>query len=262
MGILGKFLGALIGFGMGGPLGALIGCWLGHVAMDKDGNERNQSYGAEHMEDAFWACLWGCLAKMAKADGRVCENEIRVINQMMFEFRLNEEQRQRAQEVFRHAKDDQWTAADYLKEFAKIVRKKRALSELFIFLLVQVAYADGVITAEEEKILLDAEYFLNLPHGFVRAVLNNFCYQGQRNYTSSQRVSQAEELENAYCILGCKATDSDETIKKIYRKKSLENHPDRLQSQGMPEELVEKAKEKMIMLNQAYDLIKNARKMK
>ena len=47
-----------------------------------------------------------------------------------------------------------------------------------------------------------------------------------------------------------------EEIKKIYRKKRKEFHPDSLISKGLPEELIVKAKEKFIEIQEAYESIK------
>ena len=46
-----------------------------------------------------------------------------------------------------------------------------------------------------------------------------------------------------------------EEIKKVYRKKRKEFHPDTLVSKGLPEELIEKAKEKFIEIQEAYEAI-------
>ena len=44
-------------------------------------------------------------------------------------------------------------------------------------------------------------------------------------------------------------------IKKIYLKKRREFHPDSLISKGLPDELLERAKEKFIEIQEAYEAI-------
>jgi len=44
-------------------------------------------------------------------------------------------------------------------------------------------------------------------------------------------------------------------IKKIYQKKRREFHPDTLISKGLPDELLDKAKEKFIEIQQAFEVI-------
>ena len=50
-------------------------------------------------------------------------------------------------------------------------------------------------------------------------------------------------------------------IKKAYRKLTRENHPDTLIAQGMPQEFVEVANEKMAKINAAYASIKKQRSL-
>ena len=44
-------------------------------------------------------------------------------------------------------------------------------------------------------------------------------------------------------------------IKKVYQKKRREFHPDTLTSKGLPDELMERAKEKFIEIQNAYEEI-------
>jgi DnaJ like chaperone protein len=48
-------------------------------------------------------------------------------------------------------------------------------------------------------------------------------------------------------------------IKKVYQKKRREFHPDTLISKGLPDELLEKAKEKFIEIQQAYEEIEKTK---
>ena len=48
--------------------------------------------------------------------------------------------------------------------------------------------------------------------------------------------------------------------KKEYQKKRREFHPDTLTSKGLPEELLEKAKERFIQIQQAYEEIEKQKK--
>ena len=50
-----------------------------------------------------------------------------------------------------------------------------------------------------------------------------------------------------------------EEIKKVYRRKRREFHPDTLISKGLPEELLERAKEKFIEIQEAYESIEKNR---
>ena len=49
-------------------------------------------------------------------------------------------------------------------------------------------------------------------------------------------------------------------IRKVYLKKRREFHPDKLISKGLPEELIEKAKEKFIEIQEAYEELEKIHK--
>jgi DnaJ like chaperone protein len=62
--------------------------------------------------------------------------------------------------------------------------------------------------------------------------------------------------------LGLEASATDAEIKKAYRKLVSQHHPDKLVSQGLPEEMMEIAKTRVREINTAYDQIKQARGFK
>ena len=62
--------------------------------------------------------------------------------------------------------------------------------------------------------------------------------------------------------MNVKRDASAEEIKRAYRKLVAQYHPDRLVSQGLPEEMMEKAKTRVREINTAYDALKQARGIK
>ena len=85
-------IGAMIGFTIGGPIGALVGGVIGAKFGKKKGrfsfssNQKNQV--------AFFAALFACLAKLAKADGRVSKEEVQAVDRFIKErFKFNSDQR-------------------------------------------------------------------------------------------------------------------------------------------------------------------------
>ena len=60
---------------------------------------------------------------------------------------------------------------------------------------------------------------------------------------------------DTYQILGVTRDITNKELKAHYRALVLEHHPDKLIAQGLPEEFVEQANEKLARINAAYDQI-------
>ena len=83
-------------------------------------------------------------------------------------------------------------------------------------------------------------------------------HPGQRQHSQSA-YSEQQSLDDAYHILGVAASDDEKTIKRAYRKRMSEHHPDKLVSKGLPEQAMEIAKKKAQDIQSAYELIKQKR---
>ncbi|MCL2473872.1 MAG: DnaJ domain-containing protein [Alphaproteobacteria bacterium] len=78
---------------------------------------------------------------------------------------------------------------------------------------------------------------------------------------SGSRLKSAKK-KDSYDILGVSETANDAEIKSAYRKLIKENHPDKLISQGVAEEFINAATEKLKRINAAYDDIRKIRGIK
>ena len=65
-----------------------------------------------------------------------------------------------------------------------------------------------------------------------------------------------------YAVLGLTRDATDAEIKTTYRTLIHENHPDKLMAQGLPQDFIDLANEKMAAINAAYDQIKKERGLK
>jgi len=235
----GKIIGGVLG-SLLGPLGTVVGVGIGHQ-FDK-GASRMQSTAM-----AFQAAFFGCLAKMARADGQVTQEEIHAVEQIMSRMEYRGPMREAAIEIFRKAKDDAHTAADYLNQLASIIQFNPQIAMTFLMALHAVAQADGFIHPNERDILLQAERAFRLRPGTIDALLGG------------APRTRANVLDAAYQVLECTPDMSDDEIKTIWRKKCMEYHPDKLASKGLPEEFMQYANEQLAKVNDAYDTIKKAR---
>lgn len=76
MGWLGKVIGGGIGFICGGPVGAAIGAAAGHYGID--GGDQPSAEEAQQLE--FYVTILASMAKMAKADGIMSQDEVQYID--------------------------------------------------------------------------------------------------------------------------------------------------------------------------------------
>ena len=272
MGLKGIAIGGGLGLLWGGPLGALLGAALGHQvekhvkgakAQERINNRAfvYSQLSARKRAMIFCASAAAMLAKMAKADGRITRDEIDSVERAFAQLGFAAQARDYAISVFRKAKDDAHTIYQYADEFAAAVDSVE-LRELFYELLWDLACADGDVSASERLILQRIPLSLR-----IRPAWYVFFAQQRLGETSSssgggRRATPARDaLQEAYEVLGASASDTPDELKKKYRALAKKNHPDALRAQGLPDELVGKATERMGRINAAWATIRSARSL-
>ena len=270
----GKLIVGLLGMLIGGPIGLAIGVLIGHF-LDR-GVERVQSFNPfrpyrpgerEQVQEALFSAVFSIMGHLAKADGRVSEQEIGQAEAIMTRMQLNDEQRRRAQEAFRQGKDDDFPLDRTVAEFRQRIRRRRHLVVVFLELLLQTALADGELHAEEERILFRVAAGLGVPESQFRQILNMVLAQARFGGAGAAGAGGAAgpsrpSLGEAYQVLGVKEDASDQEVKKAYRRLMSEHHPDKLAARGVPEEMIRVSTEKTAEISKAYDMIKEARGMR
>ena len=270
----GKLIVGLLGMLIGGPIGLAIGVLIGHF-LDR-GVERVQSFNPfrpyrpgerEEVQDALFSAVFSIMGHLAKADGRVSEQEIGQAEAIMTRMQLNDEQRRRAQEAFRQGKDDDFPLDQTVAEFRQRIRRRRHLVVVFLELLLQTALADGELHAEEERILFRVAAGLGVPESQFRQILNMVLAQARFGGAGAGGAGGAAgtsrpSLGEAYQVLGVSEEASDQEVKKAYRRLMSEHHPDKLAARGVPDEMIRVSTEKTAEISKAYDMIKEARGMR
>jgi len=72
-------------------------------------------------------------------------------------------------------------------------------------------------------------------------------------------VASEERLAQAYSVLAVDPSMSDDQITKAYRRLMSRHHPDKLMANGLPESMLERAKERSQQIQAAYELIRERR---
>jgi DnaJ like chaperone protein len=268
----GKLVGAFVGLLLfRSPWGLLLGLIIGHLydqAMAARRRPRPASV-SEAMEIGvrFFKATFEVMGHVAKSDGRVSEQEIAAARQVMSELRLNGAQIHAAIGHFTRGKDASFDLDGAVTDLAEVCAHRPDL--LRVFLEVQVRAAlEGAdmqgparIVIQKVAELLDVSQ-LELAH--IEAVLRIRREQARahaRNGGSqgSQSASRGMQLNAAYEILEVDPKASDEEVSKAYRRQLSKHHPDKLKANGLPESMLEHAKERTQQIIEAYELIKAAR---
>ena len=241
MSIWGKILGGTAGLFLGGPIGALIGVGIGHTVDRMTGSSVGPEDGEDAGRIAFMTGVVVLGAKVAKADGRVTRDEIRALREV---FRIAPDEMEDVAEVFNRAKRDPEGYEPYARQIASLLRHDKTRLEALLDCLFAISLADN--RAHPAEIALIAR------------IAGIFGF-GPREFARIRETHLGPEESDPYHVLGVGQGDSDDDIRRAYRQLIRENHPDRLVAQGMPEEFVRVATEKMAAINAAYDVVSKQR---
>ncbi len=266
-GIVGFLLGVMSGIPFMGIIGALIGSSIGRSFGSVSGRsssqfrsnpfqgfggayQRQQTSYADHQNTSriFFSSLFSMLGKISVADGRISDEEKQTIAQFMRnDLRLDPVSQQAAMEIFNAAARSGEPFESYARQFYTAFRGNAQFIELLLDILLRVAAADGHIHPEEEKLIQEA--------------VRIFGYTQTSYDRLKGKYVQTTSSSGAYSILGCSPSDSDAEIRKAYRTKVNEFHPDRIAAKGLPEEFTQFANERFREIQEAWESIRKERNL-
>ena len=254
----GKLLGGTFGFMLGGPLGALIGAAIGHnfdsglKRLATDSGFGNQ----ERIQTAFFTATFSVMGNIAKADGRVSEDEIQLANRMMDQMSLSAELKRVARGLFDNGKSSDFPLDEVLDQFRRECHHSRNLLRIFMEIQLRAAFADGTVDASERSILEHICAQLRIP----LSELNHLEAMLRAEGGSGVAASGGMSLEDAYLVLNVDEEATDPEVKKSYRRLMSQHHPDKLVAKGLPEEMMKVATQKTQEIKAAYDRVVEARR--
>ena len=265
---IGKLGGGILGLIVGGPVGAVIGSALGHQFDRGVGNggalgydiRDDGRYSAAERRRLFFETTFLGLGALAKADGRVSEAEIDAARTVMKDLRLNPEAVRRAIECFTTGKAPDFKLRDRVRLLRLACRSQPELLRTFLEIQMDFLLGKPAIGSGERSLLLGmAETLgvgrLDLAH--LEAVL-----RARRSFRQQRPpASPQQSLGGAYRALSLEETASDAEVKTAYRRLMNQHHPDKQVARGLPESMLEAAKERTHEIRAAYDLIRAHRGM-
>lgn len=253
-----KLIGFIAGYYFLGFFGALLGLFAGSVI------DRMRALGTGALnplqnairQTVFLETVFISMGKLAKADGRVSQDEIDHVEQFMQKLGMTAEHRQQAIVLFKRGAEPEFDIGPVCRKFMAVCGQTRNLKEVLLAYLIVMALADGHFHPDEEALLTGIAGHLGYgPDAFkqmVEMVLNQSHFGGGK-------VTTAAALDDAYKALGVTKDSSDAEVKRAYRKLMSQYHPDKLMGQGVPEDMIAMATEQAKEIQLAYDMVKKSR---
>jgi len=216
------------------------------------------------------ASIMALSAMVAKADGRVTKEEVKVVrNFIQRQFNMSSTELNNYEGAFNYGKEHP-ESVSYFTELLVKYRRFNLVTAVS-YLLVGLAMEDGSLVEDEHKTLRSIMLGLGLNDYELQSIVNYYKSGGQRTsydqryqqgYQSHYQqgsVSQSSLNKKYSQVLGVDEDAELSVIKKAYRKLAKENHPDKMVQEGMPDGYIKYANEKISEINEAYDWLKEAR---
>jgi DnaJ like chaperone protein len=269
---IGKLTGGLLGMLTLGPVGAALGLLLGHQF--DEANDEADSIGATaedvaQISERFFQATFRVMGYLAKADGRVSEQEIVAARAVMSELRLDAAHVREAIALFSAGKDTQFEPDAELGALRSACRGRPDILRMFIEIQLRAALAgnnlEGPVRSLLSRIartlgmgafeLAQLEAVLRIQH----AAFGAEQARGEQRRGQAGSTQHGRQLQEAYRVLGAEEKASDADVLKAYRRQLHRHHPDKLKANGLPESMLAYAKQRTQQIIEAWELIRAAR---
>jgi DnaJ like chaperone protein len=262
---IGKVVGGVIGFAVAKFPGALVGAILGHQfdrgMVRGPVRTRRRSASAAERQHVFFETTFLVMGHLAKTDGRVSEAEIGAAREVMRRMRLDENRTRLAMQLFNAGKQPDFSVDAQVERLRRYCASHPQLLRTFLEIQLDLALAKGTMQPAERELLTRIAAAVGVSRielAHLEALLR------ARRRLSEKPAGAAREtaLENAYRVLGVEPTASDGDVKTAYRRLMNQHHPDKQVARGLPDAMLEIAKERTSEIRAAYEAVKAHRGMR
>ena len=226
---LGKWVGVSAGWFLAGPIGAIIGYYVGKSFFN----------GKNDQEKAYEISLLILASLVIKADGKVRQEELNYVKSF-FTKTFGEVKSQSYFKIFNTLNKQSFTSQirGICLQLTQSVNHASRLQ--IIHFLFGVSSSDREVHQSEINLIQKISGYLNI---------NSYDFQS----ISSMFLNEDSNASKYYKILEVEEDASIDDIKKSYRKLVMKYHPDKLQ--GVSEDIIKLANEKFLSIQEAYEKV-------
>jgi len=189
---------------------------------------------------AFAIAVIALGAKMAKADGRVTADEIAAFRQI---FHIPKRDEAAAARIYNTARTDIAGFELYARQVARMFHNRPAALRDLLEGLVYIAMADGVFHPGEKIFLDEVARIFRVPEAEFARI----------------KARHLPGEHDPYAVLGAEPGMDDAELRSVYRALVRDLHPDRMLSNGVPDEARRLAEQRLASVNAAYEQVMRER---
>jgi DnaJ like chaperone protein len=248
---MGKLVGAALGAVLG-PLGVAVGAAIGHQ-YDVNVGRR----GALPPGEQFFVSTFRVIGHVAKADGRVSVREIEAARAVMQSLRLTPPQVQAAIAEFTRGKQ---AAFDLDREMAALraaCHSQPQILRVFVEIQLRFALYGSDMQGNARGRVTRAAHLLGVAPPLLARM--EAALRGAGSRSGDAAASHAERTNAAYRTLEVEASVTNEQLTRAYRRLMSRHHPDKLKANGLPDSMLEHAKQRTQAIREAYELLRGQR---
>ncbi|MFA7084525.1 MAG: TerB family tellurite resistance protein [Arcobacteraceae bacterium] len=199
--------------------------------------------------------LVALMAKVAKADGQVCELEAELlkhtINDISRHFQNENQVREGLKTIYNDEKLSFDNTIEICEKMLKLTKFDYAKRIKVIEYLLNLAFIDKTLSQTEYMICEDIANTLKIKRTDFESMIAKF-----KSFYKNQAQSAKLTLEQAYATLSANSQEDMATVKKKYRNLVKQHHPDIITGQGASKDIIDEATRKLQEINEAYEIIK------
>jgi DnaJ like chaperone protein len=253
-----QWTGKLIGGALGaflGPVGIAVGAWLGHH-YDVNATGRPQlGIGQQFFRSTFLV-----MGHLAKADGRVTEREISAARGIMAGLKLSETQVREAIGLFSAGKRPDLNLDDELQALRRACGGHPSILRAFVEIQLRFALSGSDMTGATRLRMTRIAGLLGFPGPLLARMEESMRGGGGRGPGTSASPADIEKrVAASYRTLEIEPQVADADLVKAYRRLMSRHHPDKLKANGLPESMMEHAKQRTQEIREAYEFLRERR---